>query len=126
VQDYIQRNFIPIITQASSPFFAEKTFCCIIKTIESGNFYTYPMYISIPSFGEWGFVLGLKENISTQRLKKIIYKNFNETCTNYLTKQIAISLFNMPKDFGCNNIKINTLINPIIIQYYDDKMWDLL
>ena len=115
-----------IITQASSPFFAKKTFCCIIKTIESANFYAYPMRISIPSFGEWGFVLGIKENIPLQRLKKIIYKNFNEVYTNYLTKEMAISIFNMPKDFSCNNIKINTLINPIIIQYYNDKMWDLL
>ncbi len=46
--------------------------------------------------------------------------------TRYFTKQMAISIFNMPKNFTCKNVKINTLINPIIIRYYDDKMWDLL
>ncbi|GAB6888760.1 polyamine aminopropyltransferase [Desulfothermus okinawensis JCM 13304] len=115
-----------VITQASSPFFARKTFCCVLKTMSSANFYSYPMAMSIPSFGEWGFILGLKEKFSNTKLKTIIYKNFNEKNTRYFTKQMAISIFNMPKNFTCKNVKINTLINPIIIRYYDDKMWDLL
>ncbi len=111
-----------MITQATSPFFAKKTFCCILKTVKSANFYSYPLRINVPSFGEWGFVLGTKKKID---VRKKILKNFHENFTSYLTKELALSSFCMPKNFSCKGIKISTLLKPIVLRYYDDKMWEL-
>jgi len=115
-----------IITQASSPFFARKAFCCILNTVSSASFHSYPMEINVPSFGEWGFIIGIKEKINKSKLKARIAKNFNEKYTRYLTREKALSLLEMDKGFSCEGILPNTLINPVILRYYDDKMWELL
>ncbi len=115
-----------MITQASSPFFAKNTFCCILNTVKSAGFDAHPIVENIPSFGEWGFILGLKHKLSKHQIQQIVFNNFNEKYTKYLTREMALSLFNMPKDLICTNIKINTLINPVIIRYYEDKRWDLM
>ena len=111
-----------MITQATSPFFAKKTFCCILKTVGSAGFFSYPLRINVPSFGEWGFVLGTKKKID---VKDKILKNFHQNFTSYLTKELALSCFYMPKDFSCKGVKISTLLKPIVLRYYDDKMWEL-
>jgi spermidine synthase len=84
------------------------------------------MEINVPSFGEWGFIIGIKEKINKSKLKARIAKNFNEKYTRYLTREKALSLLEMDKGFSCEGILPNTLINPVILRYYDDKMWELL
>ncbi len=115
-----------IITQATTPFFAKKAFCCILNTIKSAHFYAYPLIINVPSFGEWGFVIGLKSFLSKSSVQKSVYRNLNENYTKFLTKGLAASFFETPKDLVCNGVKINTLVNPVILKYYDDSFWDLL
>lgn len=115
-----------IITQASSPFFAKKAFCCILNSVSSAHFFSYPMDMNVPSFGEWGFVLGMKQRLDKNQLKARIFYNFNEQYTRYLTREKAISVFDMGKNFSCKGILPNTLINPVILHYYNDSMWELM
>ena len=111
-----------MITQATSPFFARKAFCCILNTVKSAGFFAYPLRINIPSFGEWGFVLGIKHNVD---IEKRIKTHFNENLTTYLTKKLAISCLYMEKNFSCKDIEVSTLLKPSVLKYYDDKMWEI-
>ncbi len=53
------------VTQASSPFYATDAFWCVANTIAAttlssagGRLYALPYHADVPSFGEWGFVIG--------------------------------------------------------------------
>lgn len=103
--------------QSTSPYFATKAFWCINKTIESEGFNVLPYHLEVPSFGDWGF------NIASQ---KPIDKEFDFTVdTKYLTAENSQSMFYFGKDETTADICVNTLSNPMLMQYYieADKQW---
>ncbi len=113
-----------IVTQATSPFFAQDAFCCILKTMKFAGFTVYPYRVNIPSFGEWGFVIGLKMNLSSNLSSIFLY--FREDLTEYFTKELALSSFYFGKNFKCSeSIEINTLLKPVVLQYYKSTMWEI-
>lgn len=46
-----------MVVQAGSPYFAAKPFWCIDDSIKAAGFDTLAYHVTVPSFGEWGFVL---------------------------------------------------------------------
>src|SRR5688572_26770681 len=46
------------VTQAASPYFVREAFWTIANTIEASGFRMLPLHTYVPSFGEWGFVIG--------------------------------------------------------------------
>ncbi len=56
----VKRHLDPegvMAVQSTSPLFARRSFWIIERTIASAGFVTRPYHASVPSFGEWGFVL---------------------------------------------------------------------
>jgi spermidine synthase len=56
----LQRCLAPggaVAIQSTSPLFARRAFWCIVRTVEAAGLHVHPYHISVPSFGEWGFVL---------------------------------------------------------------------
>jgi len=51
-----------IAVQATSPLFARKSYWCIVDTVQAAGFHALPYHAYVPSFGEWGFVLGTTAN----------------------------------------------------------------
>ena len=47
-----------IVVQSTSPLFARQSFWCIVDTLKQAGLQTCPYHVYVPSFGEWGFVLG--------------------------------------------------------------------
>ena len=113
----IHKNLSPdglFVTQATSPYFATKAFWSIVKTIGAGGFkYTYPYHASVPSFGEWGFVLASNYKISTQ-VTDIKIK------TQFLNEENFSTLFVFDKDIITSDVQINHLDRPILLSYYLD------
>ena len=106
-----------LTVQSTSPYFATKAFWCINKTIESEGFNVLPYHLEVPSFGDWGF------NIAAL---KPIDKEFEFSVdTKYLTKENSNSMFYFGKDEISNDICVNTLSKPMLMQYYieADKQW---
>lgn len=48
------------VTQASSPYYAQKAFWTIRNTIAAAGFETWPYHAYVPSFGDWGFVMAAR------------------------------------------------------------------
>lgn len=46
-----------VVVQAGSPYFAPRTFSCVLATIRSAGLGAVPYHVSVPSFGDWGFVI---------------------------------------------------------------------
>lgn len=100
------------VTQATSPYFARDAFWSIVKTVEASQFkYVYPYHAQIPSFGDWGFVIATshKKNVNQP---EIFIK------TKFLDKNNFSKLFIFDKDIRSNNISVNELDQPTLLNYY--------
>lgn len=47
-----------VVVQATSPFFAPHAYWSVDATLREAGFATHPYHAYVPSFGEWGFILG--------------------------------------------------------------------
>jgi len=90
------------VTQASSAFFATKAFWSIDKTIKSVFWNSLAYHRYLPSFWDWWFVLVKKWDLKNIRICDNLW------CTGF------------DEDYLWENkdVKINTLTNPKIIEYY--------
>ncbi len=104
------------VTQASSPFFAPRAFACIAATLQSLHLHTYPYLADIPSFGPWGFVLAARSPLTFDQLDLPVP-------TQFLTKTLIPTLFELPKDIVLDHVEVNRLAHPIIVKYQDDPRW---
>ena len=46
-----------VVVQAGSPYFAPRTFSCVLGTVRSAGLGAVPYHVDVPSLGDWGFVL---------------------------------------------------------------------
>ncbi len=109
-----------LMTQATSVYFAKNTFWCINRTLQAGGLkYTYPCHAYVPSFGDWGWILASKSQLSEQPIDLKVK-------TKYLTNQIAQSIFYFEKDVHTTDQSVSSLNKPIILGYYlkDWKHWN--
>lgn len=105
-----------LVTQSTSPFFAPQAFWCINKTLKSTGLNVYPYQVEIPSFGNWGFQLASHDELDPAhfRLKPGLKNQF-------LNPEVLQGLFVLPEDIerDTSKIEINTLMKPVILQYYN-------
>ena len=57
-----------LVVQAGSPYFAPRTYDCIVNTIRSAGLGVTPYQVNVPTFGDWGFVLAQQGSPPTPRL----------------------------------------------------------
>lgn len=108
-------NGIAVI-QSTSPLETRNAFWCINETIKSEDFYVEPYKIHVPSFGEWGF------NIFSRKKFNINDIDVNIE-TKFLDNDNVKGLFVFGKDENNpKNIKINTLTDPVLINYYQEAI----
>lgn len=107
-----------LVVQSTSPYYATKAFWCIGKTLESEGFFVKPYHLQVPAFGDWGFHLASKEELGD---------NYNITVeTKYLSEDNVDALFSFGKDEIAEDVEINSLSRPVLIQYYSEavKNWE--
>lgn len=101
-----------LITQATSPYFVRSSFWMIAHTIEAAGFYSTPLRAYVPSFGEWGFVIGTAYRPRTLSLSEQIELQF-------LTPEVLQAAQVFDPDIAEVETEINTLNNPILPRLYD-------
>jgi len=118
-----------IITQAGSPYFATNAFNCIDKTIQSAGFNTVKMHNQVLSMGEWGWILGTKnEEISSKNLKIKLQKlEFEKIETRWINTEAMQLLTSFGKEFHNtqDTVEVNKIHNPVLYQYYLKGNWDI-
>lgn len=103
-----------LVTQATSPYFAPKAFWSIKATLEAASASSvYPYQVNVPSFGEWGFVMASRQPLATKA-------PVNLPQTQYLSPELMPTLFVFNKDVIAENVAVNQLDKPVLLQYYLD------
>ncbi|MDX6768749.1 MAG: polyamine aminopropyltransferase [Elusimicrobiota bacterium] len=104
-----------ISVQATSPLFARRSFWCIEKTMADAGWTTAPYHAYVPSFGEWGFVIGAEKPYRAPlRLPEGL---------RYLTTATLPSLFEFPADMSRVDAEVNRLDTQALVRYYEAE-WE--
>lgn len=115
-----------LVTQAGSPYYAPEAFWCVEKTIASANMNTLPLHNQVLSMGEWGWILASK-NRSREHMKKELRNQFK---AKEAFKWLNNDAIWMMSSFGKinkeqSNPKINTLLKPVLHEYYSNGYWEM-
>lgn len=103
-----------LVVQSTSPYYATNAFWCIHETLKSEGFYVRPYHLQVPAFGDWGFHMASRKELD---------ENYQiEVDTRYLNEESIGALFAFAKDEIAQDVEINSLSNPILIQYYGEAV----
>jgi spermidine synthase len=101
------------VIQSTSPYFAPLSFWCVNATLKKSGFKTLPYHTYIPSFGEWGYIIGYKENFNQAKA----YPEGLKYVTPDLFKQMCL----FSKDMDDRPVEVNRLNNQVLVQYFDQE-----
>ena len=117
-----------LVTQAGSPYYAMKAFYCIEETMNSAGLTCLPLHNQILTMGQWGWVIGVKnqdrKNLK-ERLKALKFENIE---TDWINQEAILHMLSFGKKIFLNNndsITINTVGDPVLYKYYLKGNWDV-
>ena len=105
-----------MVTQSTSPFFARRAFWCIHQSIEEAGWHTYAYHVEVPSMGNWGFNLASKTPCDIEDIRLTVE-------TKFLTDDLTSAMFRFGKDVAEVETRLNKLLKPVLMFYYDDEKW---
>jgi len=116
-----------VVTQATSPLFSPHAFWCIVKTLETAGFHAVPMHAYIPTFGDWGWVIG--SEFPGDVLRSRIESKWEDIKfpTKFLSLEVLKTLFVFsPADkIDLQKVEQNSFLKPVLYQYYRKGLWGL-
>ena len=123
------KPFGSMVTQSTSPLYSPEAFLCIKKTMEAAGFSTVPYQNSVPSMGQWGWVIGVRhEAMPAQRLKQeLLTLEFADIETRFFNRDAMISMAHFGKGLFEKEAQIepNTQFDHNILKYYRQGNWDV-
>jgi spermidine synthase len=118
-----------LVSQSGSPYYATKAFRCIEKTISEAGFSVLPYHNQIVTLGEWGWVLGTKQEFEKEQLKKIAQSlDFRTIETEWINNEAMQLMTSFGKEIFIpkgDSIKVNRIHEPVLYRYYLKGNWDL-
>ncbi len=107
------------VTQSGSPYFATEAFEVVQKTIKSADFYPITYHNQILTLGEWSWTIGAKHG-TNEKLKEILSESsFEEYQTQWLNQEAMQMMLSFGKPTRVtNDLKVNTMKDPVLYQYY--------
>ena len=106
------------VVQSTSPMFARQSFWCINETMKQAGFETHAYHVYVPSFGEWGYVLGAQGAWKPpQQLPAGL---------RFLTPANVGQLFDFPPDLAPVAAEPNRLNDQTLVRYYDREWREIV
>ncbi|AXI09698.1 spermidine synthase [Oceanobacillus zhaokaii] len=108
--------------QATSPVFATEVYWTIAETVISAGLYTENLHVDVPSFGNWGFVMASRGKIDLQTVDITIPTRFLKTDLLPSLTAFGADEDSIIEDKNGDSVtlKPNTLIDPHLIQLYEN------
>ncbi|GAB4015794.1 polyamine aminopropyltransferase [Spirosoma migulaei] len=103
-----------VVVQSTSPYVARKSFWCIRNTLAAVGFQTIPYHAYVPSFGEWGYVLALRNR--HWRVDGPLPKGLRYTNTATLRDMLYF-----PPDMSEVPAAVNKLNNQVLVQSFEEE-----
>lgn len=113
------------VVQSTSPYHAKESYLCIGRTIEAAGLKTLPFHANVPSFGDWGFYIGWKNNDTKEDVKKqlITIEKF-DVPTDHITPDVVRASLVFGKGWlETNDTRINEILHPILLDIYLNNSW---
>ncbi|MBI5200641.1 MAG: polyamine aminopropyltransferase [Elusimicrobia bacterium] len=104
-----------IVVQATSPLFARRSYWTIERTIREAGFATVPYHAYVPSFGEWGFVIGAT---APYRRPTTLPPGLK-----FLAKDSLEALYDFPSDMARVEAEPNRLNTQLLVHAYESE-WE--
>jgi spermidine synthase len=106
-----------MVVQSTSPLFARKSYWCIVESVKQAGLRVYPYHVYVPSFGEWGFVIGSfgpyePPHQFPSGLRFLSTTNLGE-------------LFVFPVDMQPVPAEPNRLNSQVLVRYYEQEWKDV-
>ena len=117
-----------LITQAGSPYFATRAFQCIDRTLQQAGFRTQPLHNQIVTMGEWGWILGIKEENPIPLKETLQRMSFEAIDTQWLNQEAMLLMTSFGKNYfqdASDSVEVNTLGDQVLYRYYLKGNWDL-
>ncbi|SDY22667.1 spermidine synthase [Micromonospora pattaloongensis] len=101
-----------IVVQAGSPYFAPRSYWCIEASLRGAGFATRPYHVDVPSFGDWGFVLGADASGPPS-----LALPADAPPLRSLDAETLVSAANFPPDRRRVPVEPSTLLHPRVLEY---------
>lgn len=114
------------ITQAASPYYTTKAFRTIEKTIATAGFQVVPIHNHIYTFGEWGWIIGMKRPSSSAIKKQLQTLTFEDVDVRWINQESMLMMTSFGGDLvkiNREDLEINTIHNPVLYRYYAEGNW---
>jgi spermidine synthase len=102
-----------MVVQSTSPLFARQSYWCIVATLKQAGLRTYPYHVYVPSFGEWGFVIGSVHEYSPPTELPAGLR--------FLSAGELPGLFSFPNDMLPIAAEPNRLNDQALVRYYEHE-----
>ena len=101
------------VVQATSPFYARKSFWSVVATIEDAGFTTAPYHAYVPSFGEWGYIIAGRRPFAPAPAYPVPMR--------FLTLETQKLMFEFPADMTRVPAEVNRLNNQALVRTFEDE-----
>jgi len=113
-----------VTVQATSPYHAKETFLCIMRTMAAAGLNTLPYHDNVPSFGDWGWVIGSKSLPADELYERVDTMESFDVPTEMVTAAgLTRALIFNQGQFETANTTISTVMDPVIYDYYAHEAW---
>ncbi len=100
-----------VSVQSTSPLVARNSFWCIAATLEAAGFVVRPYHVTVPSFGEWGFMLAKTETFDPPARVP--------SGLRFLCDAMLPGLFSFGPDVARVAVRPNRLDTQALVHYYE-------
>ena len=105
-----------MVVQSGSPYFAPKTFWTIASTLEAAGYEPSPYWVSVPSFGDWGFLLAQAGGAAPGLGLDTSVGPFRS-----LTPELIEAAQVFPPDRARMDMEPSTLMHPVILDRVESE-----
>ncbi len=101
-----------VVVQSTSPYFAPHAYWSIEATLREAGFKTAPYHVYVPSFGEWGFIIGSLE-------QEFVPPDKYRLPMRFLDGEVTREMFIFPPDMPHPEVEANHLNDQALVRYFD-------
>lgn len=108
------------VIQSTSPYVAPKSFWCVDETLKAAGFVTVPYHNYVPSFGEWGYIMAMKQ-------PGYQVPDSFPAGMRFINKETMQQMLNFPEDMKTHQkLAINRLNNQSLVEYFEQEWGNYL
>ncbi|PID43131.1 MAG: spermidine synthase [Proteobacteria bacterium] len=114
-----------VAIQSTSPYHAKEAFLAIGATLRAAEYKVIPYRQNIPSFGDWGFFLAWRSEVTEKtRVQAIKEVDHFDVETTFITPELMVASLAFGKgELHSSAPCINTLMHPCLVQHYNEYSW---